>query len=144
MAVRRAILLLFAASAFGTGAEAASQDVEQGIAIDPRGVVVACTRIVVPRQLPQLRPQPMVNRVHIDRRGLFWNEAATDPATLRLYFALTTNMNPVPYLLVEIGPGADPGLVRQARDAIHLGTGCPPSRVWNARRSDRQSVNKRG
>jgi hypothetical protein len=53
--------------------------------------------------------------------------------TLKLYFALTTAMTPVPYLLVEIERGADPALVRQARDAIHLNAGCPPSPAWERR-----------
>lgn len=96
---------------------------------DAQGAVIACARIVSAEQFERVRRrervEPLVNRVRIDRRGLRWNGAPIDPATLKQYFAITTAMTPVPYLVIQVDRGADAALLGRVRDAI----ACLPARL---------------
>ena len=96
---------------------------------DPAGAsglatsLAACTGVV---RNGGTRPAGEFNRVIVNARGVMWNSAPVDPITLRQYLDLTSTIRPVPTLITQVEPDANPTVVERVREVIRRSLACEP------------------
>jgi hypothetical protein len=66
-----------------------------------------------------------INRLAMDAGGAMrWNGAPVEGTQLRQYLDITATMNPEPFLIVDIAPGANPAAIAALTDSIERSMNC--------------------